>query len=64
MIRNRPVPLRFAVCLRLGSGEIAAIEFDWLDQAVSFARRISFGEWWEVLDKRTHTVVASSDRPR
>lgn len=64
MSRYKPVPLRFTACLRLSTGEQAGIQFDFLNQAISFAKLISFGEWWEVVDNRTRNVMASSDRTK
>ncbi len=62
-MKSKPILLRYSACLRLDSGEIADIRFDYTTDAIAFARRCSLpAPWREVVDNQTENVVTSSDR--
>jgi hypothetical protein len=61
MKSNKPIQLRYTVGFELSDGHVVGIEFDYLKEAIEFAKRINPpGEWWEVLDNKTMNVVASA----
>jgi len=60
---RKQIPLRYAVHFRLDTDELVDVDFDRLNDAAAFARRISEPwDWFEIVDRMTMNVVARSEK--
>lgn len=57
---RRGIRSRYRIIFALESGQIVHLGEDFLNVAISMARRIAEDDWWEVVDSYSGNLVASS----
>lgn len=58
--RTRNIRQRYRIIFAVESGETVHLDEDYLNAAISMAKRIAEDDWWEVVDSRSGNLVASS----